>query len=237
MISVIVPTLNEADLLPDLLTSLSKLCVPHEVIVSDGGSSDETVSIAREFNAKVTVTSPGRGIQLAAGTSISCGKVLLFLHADSKLHSQALERLNTLLVEKPEIVGGNFRVVYDDESQFSRFVEFLCCFLRRIGMYYGDSGIFARRQAYDAIGGINPIEIMEDVDFVLRLERSGPTFCISDTPITTSTRRFKRRSPLSLLSLWVCMHILYACGVSTKYLAKIYTAKETSYSKGRQSRP
>lgn len=230
MISIIIPTLNEAESLPELLTSLSRSKVAHEVIVCDGGSSDETVSIARDFNAKVITSAPGRGIQLSAGTSISHGELILFLHADTRLHCEALERLETLLSEKPYIVGGNFRVLYDDESPFCRFVEFLCRLMRTMGMYYGDSGIFAKRQTYDAIGGIRPIEIMEDVDFVLRLERSGKTCCISDIPLTTSTRRFKRRSPLSLIALWVRMHILFACGVSTRYLARIYDARNTNNS-------
>lgn len=230
MISIIIPTLNEAESLPGLLQSLSGSKVAHEVIVCDGGSEDQTVSIAQEFNAKVTTCAPGRGIQLSLGTSISSGELILFLHADTRLHNEALERLETLLIDKPDIVGGNFRVLYDDESPFCRFVELLCCAMRSIGMYYGDSGIFVRRQVYDAIGGIKPIEIMEDVDFVLRLERSGRTCCISDTPLTTSTRRFKRKAPLTLMIMWIRMHILFACGVSTRYLSRIYDSQNTSNS-------
>jgi rSAM/selenodomain-associated transferase 2 len=230
MISIIIPTLNEAESLPGLLASLSRSKVAHEVIVCDGGSSDKTVSIAQNFNTKVLTSAPGRGIQLSAGTSISNGELILFLHADTRLHSDALERLETILIEKPDIVGGNFRVFYDDKSPFCRFVEFLCRSMRTIGMYYGDSGIFVRRHVYDAIGGIRPIEIMEDVDFVLRLEKSGKTCCISDIPLTTSTRRFKRSSPLSLIIMWVRMHILFACGVSTRYLARIYDARNTNNS-------
>lgn len=228
MISVIIPTLNEAEQIARLLKALADSDIDHEVIVCDGGSLDDTVSIAKQFGATVIASAAGRGTQLSTGAAISHGNTLLFLHADTQLPKLALDRLQKLSIDHPEVVGGNFRVLYDQNSFFCRFVEVLCAFLRTIGIYYGDSGIFVTRQAYDAIGGIKPIEIMEDVDFVLKLERYGKTYCISDTPLITSTRRFKRRSPLGLLVLWARMHILFACGASSKTLAQSYDAKATN---------
>lgn len=227
MISVVIPTLNESRRLPVVLSCLSSCSIDYEVIVCDGGSTDATVEIAKRFGATVIISDAGRGTQLAAGAIAAYGDVLLFLHADSKLHSQALLQLDRTLKNNPNIVGGNFRVQFDGKSLFCRIVEVLCAALRRCGMYYGDSGIFVRRKAYDAIGGFKDLEIMEDVDFVLRLERHGKTCCITDAPLRTSIRRFKRRLPLSLLILWIRMHILYALGVKNSQLAKIYDSQST----------
>lgn len=224
---MVIPTFNESRRLPELLSCLSSCPVDHELIVCDGGSSDQTVEIAKRFGVTVVTCKTGRGTQLAAGAAAACGDVLLFLHADSELHSLALMRLDEVSRTSPDIVGGNFRIQFGEESLFCRTVEVLCAALRRCGMYYGDSGIFVRRKAYDAIGGFKDLEIMEDVDFVLRLERHGKTYCITDAPLLTSVRRFKRRSPISLLFLWIRMHVLYAFGVKNSQLAKIYDSRST----------
>lgn len=227
VISVVIPTLNESRRLPELLSCLSSCPASHELIICDGGSSDQTVEIAKRFGAIVVTSKTGRGTQLAAGAKAACGDVLLFLHADSELHPHTLIRLEEVLRANPDIVGGNFRVQFEEESLFCRIVEVLCAALRRCGMYYGDSGIFVRSETYDAIGGFKDLEIMEDVDFVLRLERHGKTCCITDPPLRTSVRRFRRRSPLSLLFLWIRMHVLYAFGVKNSQLAKIYDSRST----------
>lgn len=227
MISVVIPTLNESRHLPVLLSCLASCPAGYELIVSDGGSSDETVQIAKGSGATVIASKTGRGTQLAAGAAAAHGEVLLFLHADSKLPSDALVRLDQLLRQQPHIAGGNFRVQFDEASLFCGVVEALCATLRRLGLYYGDSGIFVRREVYNAIGGFKDLEIMEDVDFVRRLERYGKTCCITEVALRTSVRRFKRRSPLSLLVLWVHMHVSYALGVPDSQLAKIYDSRAT----------
>lgn len=227
VISVVIPTLNESRRLPELLCCLSSSPNISELIVSDGGSSDETVEIAERLGATVVISNTGRGTQLAAGAAAAHGDVLLFLHADSKLPGDALIQLDEQLRRKPDIVGGNFHVQFDDASLFCRVVEVLCAILRRFGLYYGDSGIFVRHEVYDAIGGFKDLEIMEDVDFVQRLERYGKTCCIAEVALRTSVRRFQRRSPLSLLVLWTRMHVGYALGVPNSQLAKIYDSRST----------
>lgn len=226
-VSVIIPTLNEQERLAKLLSALSDDKNIHEVIVSDGGSIDGTVTIARKFGVKVVDSSPGRGHQLASAVEHSDGEVLFFLHADSEPASGSVSRLQQLMRDRHDIGGGNFRVKYDGESFFCRFVECLCGFLRRLGLYYGDSGIFVRRTVYDSIGGFKRMAIMEDVDFVLRLERQSKTYCICDYPLLTSSRRFQRHTAGRLMCLWVKMHSLFALGISDRALAVIYDAHST----------
>ena len=89
-------------------------------------------------------------------------------------------------------------------------------------MYYGDSGIFVRRDIYERIGGIRPIALMEDYDFVRRLEKVGPTLCIDDPPLITSSRKFQGRRRFAIVTGWIWIHALWYLGVSPDRLARMY---------------
>ena len=191
MISVVIPTLDEAENLGRLQRALQGEREPVEIVVADRGSRDRTVARAR--GARVVRPPPGRGQQLRAGARVAAGDVLLFLHADSRFPSGGLGRIRKVLAASPRIVGGIFRLVFDGDSTFSRRLARVYNGLRRWGLYYGDSGIFVRRSAYAAIGGIRPIPLMEDNDFVARLERFGETCRIDDPPLVTSSRKFAGR--------------------------------------------
>ena len=98
-----------------------------------------------------------------------------------------------MLASNPKLIGGNFRLIFDGDTSFSRWLTKVSAWLRPLGIYYGDSGIFVRRTIYEALGGFRPIALMEDLDFVRRLERFGETCCIEDPPLITSSRRFDGR--------------------------------------------
>jgi hypothetical protein len=132
---------------------------------------------------------------------------LFFLHADSMLLPGALNRINEMLSANAEIIGGNFRLVFDGDTPFSRWLTGLYAWIRSIALYYGDSGIFVRRSVYEALGGFRPLPLMEDLDFVRRLERFGRTYCITDPPLITSSRRFERRHPLQIVYGWIRLHV------------------------------
>ena len=225
MISVIIPTLDEEQSLPALLSRLREEghdgpgC---EIIVVDGGSTDATVRLAREHGARVLTSPPGRGLQLCHGAAAASGTIFLFLHADSIFPRGGLKRIEETLAETPELIGGNFRLLFDGATPFSRWLIGFYAGIRRIGLYYGDSGIFVRRSAYEAVGGIRPIALMEDFDFVRRMERLGKTCCITDPPLITSSRRFAGRNPVAIVCGWLKLHALFYLGVSPDRLAKIY---------------
>ena len=222
MISIIIPTLEEERWLPPLLDAIRQQRVAHEVIVVDGGSQDRTLEIARDRGVRTLVSRPGRGAAISVGAEASRGEVLFFLHADSTLPSGALDRINQALSTDTKIIGGNFRLVLDGDTDFSRWVTGFYAWIRLFGFYYGDSGIFVRRSVYEALGGFRPMPLMEDLDFVRRLERFGRTCCIKDPPLVTSSRRFERRHPLEIVYGWVKIHALYWLGVSPDRLVEIY---------------
>jgi glycosyltransferase involved in cell wall biosynthesis len=154
MISVIIPTLNEARNLPPLLTALDNEGAQHEIVVVDGGSDDGTIDIALASGAALYLASPGRGTAVRAGARRTRGEILCFLHADSTFPAGGLQRIEEALAANHDLIGGNFRLVFDGETRFSRWLTRAYARVRRLGFYYEDSGIFVRRSVYEALGGV-----------------------------------------------------------------------------------
>jgi rSAM/selenodomain-associated transferase 2 len=221
-ISVIIPTLDEEANLARLLPGLRDGGGGLEIIVADGGSADGTQAVARANGATVIIAERGRGNQQAAGAERATGDVLLFLHADSIFDGDGLAALATQMAAAPAAVGGNFRVVFDGETRFSRRLTRFYAWMRRRGWYYGDSGIFARRNVYDAIGGMRPMPLMEDYDFVRRLEDAGRTLNIAEPALVTSSRRFEGRASHRIVWGWLKVHALYSLGTKPERLVRHY---------------
>ncbi len=219
-LSVVIPTLDEAENIGALLERLSRTPGVSEVVVSDGGSTDGTRKIVRASQARLVESEPGRGIQLRAGAREAKGEVLLFLHADvvppRDLAAQIKDALNR------GYVGGNFRLLYPGGGPLGRWLEALAPFYRRLGRYYGDSGLFVRRQVHDEMGGFPEIPVMEDVVFVRRLEAIGRTAYMPG-PMVSSSRRWEGR-PVRTLLLWASMQTAFALGASPHQLARFYRA-------------
>lgn len=222
MISIVIPTFNETSHLARLLESLALETTSHEVIVVDGGSKDDTLACAKKAFARLIHAPQGRGIQLRCGAEIARGHIIFFLHADSRVPNGVLAAIDEALARSSTCLGGNFRLEFEGDTGFSRWLTKFYAWIRRHGFYYGDSGIFVRRAAYNALGGIRPIALMEDYDFVRRLERRGPTCCIAAPALITSSRRFERRHPVAIVWGWIKIHVLFHLGVSPPVLAEMY---------------
>ena len=130
------------------------------------------------------------------------------------------------------MLGGNFRLIFPSDDRFSRWLTGFYAWFRSHGLYYGDSGIFLSRAAYDRLGGVKPIALMEDYDLCRRLEAAGPTTCIEEPPLLTSSRRFYGRHPLAIFLGWLWIHGLYYLGVPPERLARLYDSV-----RGRQKLP
>jgi len=221
MLSVIIPALNESVGIGRTLEALFQLGGDLEVIVVDGQSQDDTVSIARQHGALVLSGSRGRGQQLKLGADHASGDILWFVHADSIPPPDSLRRIRDVL-RKPGIAGGNFDLRFEGTSTGARFLTRIYPHLRRIGLSYGDSGIFVRRRCYHAAGGFRPYPIFEDLDLIRRIQKQG-RFSHLDATIVSSSRRFENRNFALVFAKWTALQILYWAGVHPRILGRWYS--------------
>jgi rSAM/selenodomain-associated transferase 2 len=219
-VSIIVPTLNEEAHIVETIRGLQQLLGEKEIIVVDGGSSDQTVPLAYAHGVRVLEAPRGRGLQLHAGALRSAGDVLWFVHADTIPPPQALEHIRKSL-EAGSIVGGNFGLLFDGPSRAAKQLTAIYPLLRIIGLCYGDSGIFVRRDFYDQIGGFRSLPLFEDLDLLRRLRRAG-RFVHLNCRLVTSSRRFEQRNFALVWLHWTTLQLLYWCGVSPNRLARWY---------------
>lgn len=224
MISVLIPVLNEAENLSVVLENLVPDRQHIEIIVIDGGSKDKSRDIARQKGAKVITSPPGRGLQLREGAKIASGEILWFLHADCRVAPGSVDAIWKGLAQHPEVPGGNFKLHFDGEDSFSQWLNGFYARIRKRGIYYGDSGVYVRRTAYDRLGGFRPLSLMEDYDFNRKLERSGRTLCIDAPPLVTSARRFQGRHKWAIIWQWVMIHLLFHLKVPSPVLAWLYNS-------------
>jgi len=217
-VSVIVPALNEAEALPETLASLARQSVPPlEVLVVDGGSTDDTAGAASRCGARVLHAPAGRGRQLHAGALASRGSVFLFLHADTRLPPDGIR---DVLCASRSAAGGKFRLAYDRRHPLLRAVA-------HVSRYpwawtsYGDSAFFATRAAYERIGGFEDVPLFEDVRFYRQLRGAGRV-AVLPSPVVSSSRRFLRRGPARQLLANAALVLLHRLGVPPAKLARFY---------------
>lgn len=218
LISVCVCTREEAGQIVPLLDHLARLPGPWEVVVADGGSRDGTAASARAHPMAPTVlTVPGgRAAQLDAAAAAATGERLVFLHADSRLALDAHAQLTRTAAR-----GGNFALAFDGGDAFSWFLGRVYALQRRFGLYYGDSTVWCDRALFAALDGYRALPIMDDYDFVRRLERATATACLPG-PARTSARRWRALGMSRTVLAWTAIRWLYLLGVPPAGLARLY---------------
>jgi len=224
-ISVIIPTLNEEKSLPRTLACLSRSALT-EIIIVDGGSTDSTLRLAQEFCARTAnahiITAPrGRSRQMNEGAKASRSDILLFLHADTRLPSEANLMIESALTN-PVVVGGRFDVTFDSPSVWGTMISTLMNWRSRLsGIATGDQALFIRRHVFEQLGGFADIPLMEDIEFSRRLKRTGRMAALHQK-VTTSFRRWERRGPLRTIILMWILRFLYWAGVNPMRLSRWY---------------
>lgn len=220
-LSVVIPTLNEAEALPALLGDLAGLrAAGGELIVVDGGSSDGTAERAAALAERVLHSAPGRALQMNAGAAHAAGDYLWFLHADSRVSPACLAAMQRALAEAP--LWGRFDVRLSGAGPSLWLIGRMINLRSRLtGIASGDQGIFVRRALFESLGGYAEMPLMEDLELCRRLRQRGRPRCLRP-PLSTSSRRWEQHGIWRTVWLMWRLRLAYYRGVSPQLLADRY---------------
>ena len=224
-ISVIIPTLNEEATIEKTLDVLSRLVNVNEIVVVDGGSIDRTTAIVETYEKikklqLVKLKSGNRGAQLNAGSKVATSDIFWFIHADTRPVQGSGKQIKKFL-NYSEVVGGNFEIIFSGNQFWGEFLTWLYPHLRSIGLAYGDSAFFVRKEVFEEMGGFRDYPLFEDVDFYKRIRKRG-RFVNIKMPVSTSSRRFETYWFPWVFAKWSIRQGLYWLGIPPRLLGKSY---------------
>lgn len=220
-LSIVMPVLDEADTLSDMLAALAPLRARgHQLIVVDGGSRDDSLALAAASSDDAITAPRGRASQMNAGAARARGEVLLFLHADTHLPDNADAAVLHAVVEGA--AWGRFDVSIDGRSPMLRWVGgFMNARSRLTGIATGDQAIFVRRDLFQRLGGYADQPLMEDIELSGRLRAIARPACLHQR-VRTSGRRWESRGVWRTIALMWRLRWRYWRGVSPEVLAREY---------------
>ena len=235
-VSIIIPTLNEADFLSRTLNHLSLLCPsPREILVVDGGSEDQTVEIAKAAGVTVLASQAGRSQQMNLGAEVATGDILCFLHADTLVPDDLVLVVQKVLADPTVACGGFISIMQGTDT--TRWITSLHnylktyyapllfkprLFFRGLRLLFGDQVLFCRRADFRQSGGFNPeLPIMEEADFCLKLVKYG-RICQVNRTVHSSDRRVAKWGTLKANAIYLYIGFLWGLGVSPSYLKRFY---------------
>ncbi len=223
-ISIIIPVLNETEIINQSLQHLNKIIHAHncEVIVVDGNLTGNTIQSITVNNTKKISSPQGRGAQMNVGAKCASGSILLFLHADTLLPAKAMNHV-IATCNDPGVVGGAFDLGIDSNRFLFRITEqYVFLRSRMTKIPYGDQAIFLKKEIFDRMGGFNNIPIMEDIDLMRRIKHHGYKIHFIPEPVKTSPRRWETEGVLYSTVRNIILSSLFYCGISPNRLKKWY---------------
>ena len=223
-ISIIIPVFNESHIISESIRHIQHIGFGEadELIVVDGNPEANTIASISERWVRKASSPKGRGIQMNYGAKMARGDILLFLHADTYLVSNALSLIEQAL-NHPGIIGGAFDLGIQSDRMIYRVIEKAASLRSRITRIpYGDQAIFIEKSFFTTIGGYRDIPIMEDVELMKRVKSFGGKIRIIRSPVMTSPRRWEAEGVVfGTLRNWMLIS-LYSFGVDPKKLARFY---------------
>ncbi len=220
VVSIIVPVLNEEGQIAECLLRLRETLAESQLIVVDGGSSDNTVAIAEQLADRVIHAPRGRACQMNAGAEVATADYLLFVHADTRLPENFSNLVELWLIDRPG--WGFFPVRLSGSHWLLRCVETGMNLRSRLSaIATGDQCLFVRRDLFVRVGGFPSQPLMEDVELCKRLKRIATPVTLS-CRVVTSSRRWEQNGILkTIVQMWG-LRLAYFVGVPAQRLARIY---------------
>lgn len=223
-ISIIIPVLNEALTIDRTIKHLAGLHagIDFETIVADGDPNGSTIRQISGSKIKTVIAPRSRAIQMNQGAAAADGEILLFLHADTRLLPGAPAKIMTVM-SREKVAGGAFSLIIDSPRPVFRLLEkatALRCRLTKIP--YGDQAVFLSRKLFFRLGGFREIPMMEDVDLMRRVKKTGGKIVILPDKVLTSARRWEKEGALYCSARNRILSTLYLLGVSPDRLVKYY---------------
>lgn len=216
--SIIIPVYNEADIIVERLQALQTLRQQGvELIVVDGGSSDDTCRLARDHACQLVSSRPGRAWQMNSGAAVARGERLIFLHLDTQLPQAFIHELSA--VSQP---WGFCCVGFDSRSAAMQSIAFMMNWRTRLTcVATGDQALFINKTLFDALGGYADIPLMEDVELCKRLRLESRPGIIK-APVITAARRWQKKGIFkTVLQMWY-LRGLFFLGICPWVLAETY---------------
>ena len=218
--SIIIPTLNEEIWIDKIIKRLKNMRDNLQIIVVDGGSTDQTILKARQTGVKVIRSKKGRGTQFNKGAEKAEGEIFLFLHADTILPRNAFNILDEYFSE-PDNKIAKFKIRFIPSTLLldflwvvTRFDTFLTSF--------GDQCIVIRKDFFSKIGGFPDWPLFEDVELFQKARRYTNVNSLPGT-VFSSSRRFVKNGVIRQLCWNAWLIFLYIVGVNTKKIAELYS--------------
>jgi rSAM/selenodomain-associated transferase 2 len=222
--SIILPVLNETDLINPLLDHLETLegCGHCEFIVVDGSPDENTIKAVTRQGVRCVTSPQGRASQMNAGAAVAEGEILIFLHADTRLPRQAIGLISKVMTRQ-SLIGGAFDLRIGSEQPILKIIARIASLRSRLTRIpYGDQAIFIRRDDFNRLGGYPEIPLMEDVALMRRVKRAGRRIGFIPEPVFTSARRWEEEGILyTTLRNWLLLSA-YLLGMAPDKLAKHY---------------
>ncbi|KAF3981197.1 MAG: glycosyltransferase family 2 protein [Methylococcales symbiont of Hymedesmia sp. n. MRB-2018] len=220
--SIIIPTLNEADNIQSCLQSVQAQSQPHEIIIVDAGSVDNTLENARPLADKIIRSDKGRATQMNKGAKYASGDILLFLHADTHLPTNALDSLSQLFKQHHN-TWGRFNITLTGQHPLLKmiawFMNWRSCLT---GIATGDQVIFVKKSLFEQVNGYAEIALMEDVELCSRLKKISRPHCLK-TRVISSGRRWEQYGVVKVVVLMWSIRLRYFFGEAPETLNTLYT--------------
>jgi glycosyltransferase involved in cell wall biosynthesis len=237
--SIIIPTFNESRNISSCIRSILNNSLPEdkgsnvEIIITDGGSKDNTLEMASKFNNRIklrTIKSEEACLpdQLNKGARIAEGDILIFLHADCRLSNDALYKIEQNCDKSPGLAGGAFTMRVEGNRFFYNILSAGGnIYSWTTKTFFGDRAIFVRKEIFDGISGFKNLSIMSDYDFSKRLKKAGRVRLLKG-PVISNGRKFEDEPFYKIIYLAFWSLIGFDLGIDPAIIRKKYYGSGTN---------